>query len=69
MPAFADGECHVVSVTDPYGPILGCLYRSHYYFLRTVPQLYSLGCEDPVTEALLLGKVVAPAIEPGPLDV
>jgi hypothetical protein len=26
---FADRECHVVSVTDPYGRILGFIDRSH----------------------------------------
>jgi hypothetical protein len=28
LPTFADGGCHVVSVTDPYGRILGFLDRS-----------------------------------------
>jgi hypothetical protein len=27
----ADRGCHVVSVTDPYGRILGCLSRSRYF--------------------------------------
>jgi CBS-domain-containing membrane protein len=27
VPTFADRECHVVSVTDPYGRILGFLNR------------------------------------------
>jgi hypothetical protein len=31
----------VVSVTDPYGRILGFLDRSGYYFLQIAPQLYS----------------------------
>jgi hypothetical protein len=30
---FADRGCHVVSVTDPYGRILGFLDRNHYFFL------------------------------------
>jgi hypothetical protein len=29
---FADRGCHVVSVTNPYGRILGFLNRSLYYF-------------------------------------
>jgi hypothetical protein len=33
VPTFADRGCHVVSVTDPYGRILGFLDRSHYFFL------------------------------------
>jgi hypothetical protein len=30
-PAFGDRGCHVVSVTDPYGHILGFLDRSRYF--------------------------------------
>jgi hypothetical protein len=40
---FADRGCHVVSVTDPYGRILGFLDRSRYFFFQAVPQLYSRG--------------------------
>jgi hypothetical protein len=40
---FADRECHVVSVTDPYGRILGFLDRSRYFFFEVAPQLYSRG--------------------------
>jgi CBS-domain-containing membrane protein len=31
---FADRGCHVVSVTDPYGRILGFLDRSHYFSIK-----------------------------------
>jgi hypothetical protein len=31
FPTFADRGCHVVSVTDPYGRILGYLDRSRYF--------------------------------------
>jgi CBS-domain-containing membrane protein len=31
VPDFADRGCHVVSVTDPYGRILGFLDRTNYY--------------------------------------
>jgi hypothetical protein len=31
---FADKGCHVVSVTDPYGRILGFLDRSHYIYIK-----------------------------------
>jgi hypothetical protein len=34
---FADRVCHVVSVTNPYGRILGFLDRSRYYFLQVAP--------------------------------
>jgi hypothetical protein len=40
---FADRECNVVSVTDPYGRILDFLDRSRYIFFPVVPQLYSRG--------------------------
>jgi hypothetical protein len=31
LPTFADKECHVVSVTDPFGRILGFLDRNRYF--------------------------------------
>jgi hypothetical protein len=31
---FADKGCHVVSVTDPYGRILGFLDRSRYFSIK-----------------------------------
>jgi hypothetical protein len=34
FPTFADRGCHVVSVTDPYGRILGFLDRSHYFSIK-----------------------------------
>jgi hypothetical protein len=37
----ADTGCHVVSMTDPYGCILGFLDWSHYFCIQVVPQLYS----------------------------
>jgi hypothetical protein len=40
---FADRGCHVVSVMDPYGRILGFLDRSLYFFSQVAPQLYSRG--------------------------
>jgi hypothetical protein len=40
---FDDGGCHVVSVTDPYGRILGFLDWSGYFFFQVAPQLYSRG--------------------------
>jgi hypothetical protein len=46
----------MVSVTVPYGRILGFLYRSHYFFFQVAPQLYSWGWLDPVPDPLLLRK-------------
>jgi hypothetical protein len=43
VPIFADRGFHVVSVSDPYGCILGFLGRSHYFFFQVAPQLYSRG--------------------------
>jgi hypothetical protein len=34
LPTFSDRECHVVSVTDPYGSILGFLDRSRYFSIK-----------------------------------
>jgi hypothetical protein len=59
VPIFADRECHVVSATDPHGHILGFEDRSSYYFSQTATQLYSYFSEN----------LIAPGIEPGPLDL
>jgi hypothetical protein len=34
LTTFADKGYHVVSVTDPYGRILGFLDRSHYFSIK-----------------------------------
>jgi hypothetical protein len=39
VPTFEDRECHVVSVSDHYGRILGFLDRSRYIFFQVAPQL------------------------------
>jgi hypothetical protein len=31
---FADRGCHVVSMTDPYGHVLGFLDRSRYFSIK-----------------------------------
>jgi CBS-domain-containing membrane protein len=43
VPTFADIGCHVVSVTDPHGRIVGFLDRSSSFFFQAAPQLYSRG--------------------------
>jgi hypothetical protein len=43
VPNFADRDCRVVSVTDPYGSILGFLDRGRYFFFQVAPRLYSRG--------------------------
>jgi hypothetical protein len=57
---FEDRGCHVASVTDPYGSILGFLDRNRYIFFHVAPQLYS---------AVLLRKSGSAGIEPGRLDL
>jgi hypothetical protein len=48
-PTFADRGCRLVSVTDPYGRILGILYRTCYFSFQVAPQLYSRGWVDLTT--------------------
>jgi hypothetical protein len=45
-----------VTVTDPFGRILGILDRSRYFFFQVAPQLYSRGWVDPSSDSLLLRK-------------
>jgi hypothetical protein len=56
VPTFADRGCHLVSVSNPYGRILGSLDRSPYFFFLVAAQLYSRGWVDPVPDPLLLRK-------------
>jgi hypothetical protein len=37
LPTSAGTACHVISVTDPYGRILGFLDRNHYLFFQVAP--------------------------------
>jgi hypothetical protein len=39
---------HVISLTDPYGGMLGYLDRSRYFSFQVASGLYSRGCVDPV---------------------
>jgi hypothetical protein len=34
VPTYADRGCRVVSVTDPYGRVLGFLGRNRYFFFE-----------------------------------
>jgi hypothetical protein len=69
LQTFADRGCHVVSVTDTYGRILGFLDRIRYFFYQVAPQLYSRGWVDHVPDPLLFFCLVVPGIEPGPPDL
>jgi hypothetical protein len=53
VPTFEHTECRVVSVTDPYGRILGFLDRSRYFLFQEAPQLYTRGWVDTVRDPLL----------------
>jgi hypothetical protein len=59
MSNVADRWCHVVSVTVPYGRILGFSRQEPLLFYQVAPQLYSRGWVDPVRDPLLLRKFVS----------
>jgi hypothetical protein len=60
----------VVSVTDPYGRILGFLNRSRYFFFQVDPQLCTHDAEwTPFQTHYFSENLVMPGIEPGPLDL
>jgi hypothetical protein len=59
----------MVSVTDPYGRILGFLDWSYYIFFQVAPQLYSEAECAPLKTRYFSENVVAPGLEPGPLDL
>jgi hypothetical protein len=65
----ADRGCHVVSVTDLYGRILGFLDRSPLLFYQVAAQLNSRGWVDPVQDPLLFLSMVVPGIGPRPPDL
>jgi hypothetical protein len=52
----------VVSVTDPYGRVLGFLGRSRYFFFQVAPQSYSRGRVDPIPEHSRAPSRLAPTI-------
>jgi hypothetical protein len=64
---FLDTGCDVVSVTNPYGRILGFLDLSCYFFFQVAPQLYSRGWVNPVRDSHFSENLVVPGIKPGPM--
>jgi hypothetical protein len=54
VPTFPCRGCHVVSVTDPHGRILGFPDRSRYFLFQVALQLYLRGWVNPVQDPLLL---------------
>jgi hypothetical protein len=67
VPIFTDRGYLVVSVTDPYGSILGFLNWSRYFFFQVARQWFSRGWEDPVPD--FSENLVAPGLELGLLDL
>jgi hypothetical protein len=64
---FADRGCHVVSVTNPYGLILGFLDRSSYFSIKLL-----LSCTHEAEWTTFQTHyffLVVPGIEPGPSDL
>jgi hypothetical protein len=64
---FTDRRCHVVSVIDPYGRILGFLDRSRYFFFQVLNCTHEAEWA-PFQTHCFSENLVAPGIEPGPLD-
>jgi hypothetical protein len=69
VPTFVNRGCHMVSVTDPYGRILGFLDRRRQFFCK-----YPLSCTyeaewTPFQTHYFSENLVALGIEPRPLDL
>jgi hypothetical protein len=56
----------VVSVTDPYGRILGIPDRNPYFFFQVVPHAIEW---TPFQTHYFSENLVAPGLEAGPLDL
>jgi hypothetical protein len=59
----------VVSMTDPYGRILGFLDRSRYFSSKFFPSCTHEAEWTPFQTHYFSEKLVQPGIEPGPLDL
>jgi hypothetical protein len=66
---FADIGYHVVSVTDPYGRILGSLDRSSYFSSKLLLSCTHEAEWTPFQTHYCSKNLVAPGIEPGLLDL
>jgi hypothetical protein len=69
VPTFADRGCHVVSVTDPYGRILGFLVRSRYLIGKELLSCTHEAEWTPFQTHYFSENLVVPGIEPGSLDL
>jgi hypothetical protein len=59
----------VVSVTDPYGRILGFLDGSRYFFFQVAPKFTHEAEWTPFQTHYFSESLVAPGIEPRSLDL
>jgi hypothetical protein len=69
VPNLLIGECPVVRAADLYGRNLGFLDRSRYFFFQVAPKFYSEAEWTPFQTHYFSENLVAPGIEPGPLDL
>jgi hypothetical protein len=68
-PTCADRGCHVVSVTDPYGRILGFLDRSRYFSIKQLQSCTHEAEWTPFQTHYSFFFLVVPGTEPGPPDL
>jgi hypothetical protein len=59
----------MVSAEDPYGCNLDSLDRICYFLFQAAPQLYYEAQWTPFQTHYFSGNLVAPEIEPRPLDM
>jgi hypothetical protein len=67
VPTFGDWGVPVVSVTDPYGRILGFLDRSRYFFFQVALSCTHEAEWTPFQTHYFSKNLVEPGIEPGPM--
>jgi hypothetical protein len=69
-PTFMVRRCHVVSVTGPYGRIVGFLDQEPLLFLSSSSSVVFNEAEwTPFQAQYFSESLVVPGIEPGPLNL
>jgi hypothetical protein len=69
VPTFSDTGCDVVSVTDPYGRILGFLDRSRYFSSKWLFNCTHEAEWTPFQNHYFSENLAVLGIEPAPLDL
>jgi hypothetical protein len=70
VPTSADRGCRVVSATYSLSAAFSDLYTwNRYFFFHVASHLYSRGWMDLIPDTLLPENLIAPRIEPWPLDL